>query len=183
MLGSQEGAFDTTSIAHEVAYPWFLNKRRIRWPPVTRRSSQLRSRLTGVANETVVPLIEENLQVQKQWVEAGALLIKKEVETQTQTLPADLAYEEVYVERVPVNQALGENEQAGPRQEGDTLVIPVIEEELVITKRRIVREEIRVTKRQAHRQQEMSGEVKREHIYVQHTGEVGLVESKDSPEA
>lgn len=53
--------------------------------------------------------------------------------------------EDVSVERVPVNRILD-----GPietRHEGDTTIIPVIEEVLTVQKRLFLREEVRITRR------------------------------------
>jgi hypothetical protein len=53
--------------------------------------------------------------------------------------------EEVNVERVPVNRII-----AGPaqtRQEGDTTIIPVVEEVITLQKRLLLREEVRITRK------------------------------------
>ena len=120
----------------------------------------------------VVQLREEELGVTKQWAEAGAVLIRKKVETRTDTVPVELGYEEVSVRRVPVNRILAEGERPEPRQEGDTLIVPVVEEEAVVTKRLVVREEIHVTKRRLARQREVTGQVRREHLDVETTGQL-----------
>ena len=115
-------------------------------------------------------LIQESLQVDKQWVEAGAVVIRKTVENRTETVPVTLGYEEVQVERVPVHRVLADGEEVAPRQEGDTLVIPVVQEELVVIKRRVVREEIRVSKQRGVRQEQVSDVVRSEQIAVETTG-------------
>ncbi|MEO6457870.1 MAG: YsnF/AvaK domain-containing protein [Chloroflexia bacterium] len=132
---------------------------------------------------TVVQLREEELGVTKQWAEAGAVLIRKKVETRTDTLPVELGYEEVSVQRVPVNRMLAEGESAEPRQEGDTLIVPVVEEEIVITKRSVVREELHVTKRRLTRQREVTGEVRREHLDVETTGKLEALQDRTSTQA
>src|SRR5690242_9652261 len=106
-------------------------------------------REAGIQNsneEIVLPVLQEHLQAEKQWVEAGAVLVRKTVESRTQTVPVEAAYEEVQIERVPIGRVLGEGESAAPRQEGTTLIIPMIEEEIVVLKRRVIREELRITK-------------------------------------
>lgn len=125
-----------------------------------------------VEGEIRVPLVEEELSVAKSWVEAGAVVIKKEVETRTERLPVELAHEEVQVERVAVNRILGKGETAQPRQEGETLIIPVVEEEIVVLKQQVVREEIRVTKRRAVRQEEVSDVVRIERLNIETAGQV-----------
>jgi uncharacterized protein (TIGR02271 family) len=124
----------------------------------------------------VVPLVEEQLLVNKEWVEAGAAQIRKQVETTRQTIPVELAHEEVHVERVAVNRELPGGEAPAPRQEGDTLVIPVVEEEVVVMKRLILREEVRVTKRRVSRQEEVSDVVRREHINIEGIGNVQSID-------
>jgi len=123
-------------------------------------------------DQIVVPLVEEGLVVNKQWAEAGEVVIRKEIETRTETVPVELAHEEVDVARVAVNRVLGQGETAEPRQEGDTLIIPVVEEELVVMKRLVVREEVHVTKRRATRREEVSEQVRSEQVRVETAGQV-----------
>jgi hypothetical protein len=54
--------------------------------------------------------------------------------------------EEVQIERVPGNQLV--DEPVAVRCEGDTMIIPVIEEVVVVETRLQLKEEVRVTKRQ-----------------------------------
>jgi hypothetical protein len=53
--------------------------------------------------------------------------------------------EDVTVERVPVNRII--DAPAPTRQEGDTTIIPVVEEVITIQKRLLLREEVRITRR------------------------------------
>jgi len=102
------------------------------------------------------------------------------VETVTEEVPVELAHEEVQVQRVAVNRILDEGESVAPRQEGDTLVIPVIEEEVVVLKRRVVREEIRVTKLRAVRQETIRDTVKKERINLSSAGQVEVLDDAES---
>ena len=67
-----------------------------------------------------------------------------------------LTTEEVVVERVPVNRPV--DEAPTIRHEGDTLVIPLLEEVLVVEKRLVLREEVHVRKvhKEVHSPQEVS---------------------------
>ena len=67
----------------------------------------------------VVSLIEETLDVDKEWVEAGALELRKTIEARNETVPVEVAHKELYIERVAVNRLLAYGEQTEPRQEGD----------------------------------------------------------------
>jgi uncharacterized protein (TIGR02271 family) len=97
------------------------------------------------------------------------------VASRTETVPVEAAYEEVQIERVPVGRMLAEGESAAPRQEGPTLIIPMIEEEIVVLKRRVIREELRITKQHLTRQQTVQDVVRREDIQVTADGGIELV--------
>ena len=93
----------------------------------------------------VLPVIVEELDVRKRFVETGRVRVTKTVDEREEVVDEPLRREEVDVERVAVNRLVD-----GPvelRQEGDTLVIPLLEEVLVVEKRLMLREELRVTRR------------------------------------
>jgi uncharacterized protein (TIGR02271 family) len=100
---------------------------------------------TGDGNiVAVIPVIQEEARIRRRAVETGRVRIHKQVRTTEETLNVPYARDHVQVERVPVGQVL--MEPASVRYEGDTLVIPVMEEVVVVEKRLLLREEIRVTK-------------------------------------
>jgi len=122
------------------------------------------------SNEIAVPLIEEELIANKKRIKGGEVIVRKTVETLPQILPVDLTYDEVSVERVAINRVFEGNKLPRQRQEGDTLIIPVVEEQAVVIKRYIVREEIRITKRQATKHEELDGTIHREHLHLETSG-------------
>ena len=117
-----------------------------------------------------VPLIEETLVPVTQWHEAGALEVHKTVQTVTQELDVPVRYEEATVERVPVNRVLAEDEQPAQRQEGDTLIVPVVREEIVVVKQRILVEEVRITKQTRTVTRHFAEPVRREEVTLSHEG-------------
>jgi|GEM_PF-6954880 len=137
----------------------------------------------AVADAAVVQLRAEELVPIKEWVETGAVLIRKGVEVYPQTIPVEVLHEEVHVETVPANRVLAEGEVATPRQEGDVLIIPVVHEELVAVKRYVVREELRVTKVRVAGVQEVSGTVRRENVSLETTGNAKVLTDDNSPRA
>jgi len=120
--------------------------------------------------EIAVPVVEEELVAKKQRVKGGEVIIRKTVESLPQSLPVDLTYDQVSVDRVPVNRVIEGKKLPQQRQEGDTFIIPVVEEQAVVVKRYVLLEEIRITKRQATRHEELSGTVRREHLKIETTG-------------
>lgn len=96
-----------------------------------------------------VPLAREELKIGKRRVETGRVRIRKVVRQHEKSVNERLLHEEVDVQRVPVNREL--DAPAQPHYEGDVLVVPVMEERLVLQKRLVLVEEIHVRKRQVER--------------------------------
>jgi stress response protein YsnF len=74
--------------------------------------------------------------------------------------------EVVDVQRVPMNQQVDALLEV--RYEGDTLVIPVIEEVLVVEKRLMLKEEVRVTRRTVQTPIQQPVTVRKQEVIVQH---------------
>ncbi len=103
--------------------------------------------------EETIPLVEERAIVIKRLVPKGRVEVRARVEHREELVEADLMHEEVEIDRVPV----GVEVDAVPpvRVEGDTTIVPVVEEVLVVEKRLVVVEEIhlRRTRRMQHHSQ------------------------------
>ncbi len=100
----------------------------------------------GSTDEMVLPLIEEALRVGKRRVETGRVRVSVATDTEERLVRETLRSERVEVERVTVDRELAAGEPAPlARREADgTLVVPVLEEVLVIERRLVLREEIRL---------------------------------------
>ncbi|MCU1290719.1 MAG: hypothetical protein JWN60_2948 [Acidobacteria bacterium] len=96
------------------------------------------------ASSNVIPVIEEEIVVDKYIVEKGKVRVSKRISEHEEIVDEPLFHEEVKVERVPVNKFI---DAAPPiRREGDTLIIPVIKEQLIVQKRLVLIEELHVRK-------------------------------------
>ena len=96
----------------------------------------------GGVTEQVVPLAVEILRVGKRTVESGRVRVSLSTETVEDVVRDALRTRHAEVERVPIGREVTEAPQT--RQEGDVLVIPVVEEILVVERRLVLKEEIRV---------------------------------------
>jgi len=126
----------------------------------------------GMVNDDVlrIPVVGERLVANTNWAEAGALEINKSVNTLVQELDVPVRYEEAVVERVAVNRVLNDGEIPATRQDGDTLVVPIVHEEIVVVKRRVLVEELRVTKSVQTRTEHVSEQVRQEEVNIGHPG-------------
>lgn len=97
------------------------------------------------AEEAVIPLVAEEVEVGKRRVERGRVRVKKGVATREEEVAVPLVREEVEVERVAINRPV--DTPPAPRQEGDVWIVPVLEEVLVVEKRLMLKEELHIRRR------------------------------------
>jgi stress response protein YsnF len=89
-----------------------------------------------------IPIVEERATIEKKVVPTGAVRITSKVAERLELL----RFETVAVERVAVDREV--DTPPGIRSEGDVLIIPVIEQRLVVEKRWVVTEELHVRRRE-----------------------------------
>jgi len=114
-----------------------------------------------------VPVIEEEPEVQKRKVETGKVRIQKVVREREEVIDEPLLREEVSVERVPINRVV---EAPVPvRREGNVLIIPLLEEVLVVEKRLLLKEELHITKRSVEVHDPQRVNLRREEAIIERT--------------
>lgn len=91
----------------------------------------------------VLPVMVEELEVGRRAVTTGVVRVHKQVREREELVDEAVIREEVHVERVPIGQLV--DAPPAMRSEGDTLIIPVLEEVLVVEKRLRLKEEVWVT--------------------------------------
>jgi uncharacterized protein (TIGR02271 family) len=124
---------------------------------------------TEQADESfALPVIAEELDVQRRRVETGRVRITKLVHEREETVDEPLLREVVEVERVPIDRVV--DAVVEPRQEGDTLIIPVLEERLVVTRQLVLREELRITRRRSEERRPQQVTLRSEEVLVERLG-------------
>lgn len=116
-----------------------------------------------------IPVIEEQLRVEKKVVETGKVHVSKKVIEHETSVTVPLNEETYDVQRVPINQVM-ETPPQPVRYEGDTMIIPVVREILVVQKHYEVVEEIRLTRQTQQRQQTEQVTLLKEQVTVDRTG-------------
>ena len=105
------------------------------------------------ANEAVLPLMAEELAVAKQVVETGRVQVARVTREREQLIDEVLARETAEIERTPIGRQV--DAMPAVREEGDTIVIPIVEEVLVVERRLFLKEEVRIRRaRSTERHQE-----------------------------
>ena len=109
--------------------------------------AQVSSSQSGSADDEGVKLdlFAEELTVGKEAVETGRLHLSKQTRLVEANVDADLLREDAVVETIPKGHRI--YAMPATRVEGNTTIIPVVEEIIYTEKRLILKEEIRVTRR------------------------------------
>jgi uncharacterized protein (TIGR02271 family) len=117
----------------------------------------------------VIPVIQEFLKVGKQTVETGKVVAVKKVKADQKIVTGPISRDEIDIERIPIGQYV----KTAPkpfRYEGNTLVIPVVKEELVVQKKLLVVEELRITKRTVKSEFNKQVTLRREEVEIKKQG-------------
>ena len=120
---------------------------------------------SAAADTRVVPLVAEQLDVQRRRVETGKIRVTKSVQTHEELVDLPTFRDEVTVERVSVERFV--SEPPAVRQEGDVTIVPVLEEVLVVEKRLMLREEIRLTVRRTESREAQTVTLRKEVAHVE----------------
>lgn len=110
-----------------------------------------------------IPVVEEELKIDRREVETGRVRVRTVPEEQTRVVSDRLLRTDVTVERVPKDEEI----DAVPpvRDEGETVVVPVVEERLV--KRLFLVEEVRLTRRASTEEFEQPVQLRSERVVVE----------------
>jgi len=113
-------------------------------------------------DEIRVQRSEEELVAGTREREAGRVGVRKRVRTDRERISVPKRREEVHVDRVPVEGRTASEAEIGE----DEVVMPVTEEEVVVSKRPVVKEEIRVRTDVVEEEEVVEEDVRREEIEV-----------------
>ncbi len=131
----------------------------------------IESALSAAAPDIVVPVLEERLHVSKRLVESGRARVHIAVSERDEAVEALLMRQDVDIERVTVGHDVAE---APPvRTEGDTIVVPVLEERLVVVKQLVLKEELRIRVGQTRHAVTETVRLRREHADIEQTPAAG----------
>ena len=123
------------------------------WVKATVQSRTEDDRAPEETGETALPLLAEEVVVSKQVVETGRVQVARITHEREQLIDELLTHETVEIDRTPIGRQV---DRVPPIiDEGDTVVIPIVEEVLVIERRLFLKEELRIRRvRTTERHQE-----------------------------
>ena len=103
----------------------------------------------SVELETVIPIIDEQIVVNKHTVATETVRLQKTIHQRQEFVDVPLTSTSYDVQRVAFDIPIGHLPQV--RQEGDTTVYSIVEERPVVTKQLFLIEEVRVTRTMTER--------------------------------
>jgi stress response protein YsnF len=113
----------------------------------------------------IVPVLAERASLRAVERETGRVRVTTTVHEDEEDVTASLKRQTVAVERVPVNREVDGIVKV--RREGDTLIIPVLEEVLVVEKKLVLKEEVHVTTSRTEREVTERVTLRREEVDVE----------------
>jgi len=124
-----------------------------------------------------VPLLEEEMRVNKRSVATGKVRVRSVVDSIEEVARAALTEDRVEVTRVPLNREVS----AAPsvRTEGEVTIVPVMEEVLVVEKRLVLKEELHIRRRVTHEDVEVPVTLRKQRAVIERLTADGQVITED----
>jgi len=128
--------------------------------------------IKGAPDGATLQLASEELSVSKETIETGRVRVATRTREREALIDEDLARETVEIETVPIGLRIDAMPMA--RQEGDTTIIPIVEEILVVERRLFLKEEVRIRRvRTTERHKETVMLRYQEAVVTRHPGDTG----------
>jgi len=130
----------------------------------------------NISKEVRVPVTEEEAQIRKEQREIGHVVLRKGIETETQHISEPVMRTHVEVERraVPADQQHAYAAEGTALKDGETIRVPVVEEELIVQKVPRVTEEVIIRQEAQTRQVEQDVQLRRDRVEVDEEGDVDV---------
>jgi uncharacterized protein (TIGR02271 family) len=136
----------------------------------SKTKGESRVAVEGRNDDATLRLVAEELSVAKEKVETGRVRISTRTHEREALIDENLARERIEIETVPVGLRIDAVPEV--RQEGDTTIVPVVEEVLVVERRLMLKEEIRIKRvRTTERHQEKVMLRHQEAVVTRHEGD------------
>lgn len=115
----------------------------------------------------VIELLEEVLRVSKRTIEIGTVRVAVVVDTEERQISERLWSHRVEVEHVAVGRQLAPGEAVPQsRTEGDVLIVPMVEEVMVVEKRLVITEELHIRMVHEDQQVEQTVQLRRQRAVI-----------------
>jgi uncharacterized protein (TIGR02271 family) len=121
----------------------------------------------AAGEEVTIPVLREEVIITTREVQSGGVRVHKLVNERTETVEQPTRREQVDVERVTIGRVIEGNDVPHAREEGGTLIIPILEEMLVVEKRLVLKEEVRITRRRTEDVEQIQVVLREEEVQIE----------------
>lgn len=133
------------------------------------------------SNIASIPVIHEKAKISKRVVASGTVRVAKEVHEEEVLVEVPVVHDEMEVKRVTINQYV-DTPPPALRYEGDTMVIPVLQEVVVTEKRLLLVEELRVSKRKIKTNVQEKVTLRKEEVTVKRVSHMPDAQATETPQ-
>lgn len=130
---------------------------------------------TNITNDTVeegaLQLREEQLEVNKNRVQTGEVTLSKDVIEEQQSVDVPVTHEEVVIERTSFDNKHSDT----PITSGETITIPVSEEQVNVSKRTVLTGEVSAHKHEVEETRHIDETIKKEEAHIDSTGDTKVI--------
>ena len=123
-------------------------------------------------SEEILPLVEETATVHKREVTTGKVRVRTVTDTIEELAAADLQSESVKVTRVPIDPVV--DVAPAVRTENDVVIVPVLEEVVVVQKQLVPKEELHIRRRVETEAVEVPVSLRKQRAVVERVAPDGL---------
>lgn len=102
-----------------------------------------------LSDETIIKLALEHLNIDKRIVETGRVRVHRTTTSRVEKVDVPVSSHTVEVRRVPIDKPI--TEMPGVRATRKEIIIPVVEEVIVVERRLVLREEVHISKKETVR--------------------------------
>jgi uncharacterized protein (TIGR02271 family) len=128
-------------------------------------------------HELAVPVVEEELVTGTREVKTGAIRVRKRVQHLRKHLEMPVVKDVLRIDRVPVNRVV---KTIPPiREEDGILIVPVVEEQIVVSRRMVLKEEIHVIRKQVKETAARDVSLAKEHAVIERLDSRGAVVGRE----
>jgi uncharacterized protein (TIGR02271 family) len=132
--------------------------------------------------DTTIPVISEELHVGTRKRVTGTVRIGKEVREHEEAVSMPLAREHAEIRRILVDRPV---DSAPPiRRDGDTIILPIVEEVPVVRKQLVLKEEVHITRRRTTEQRNQTYTLREEQPVIERVAPDGsrtVIEKEPEP--
>jgi uncharacterized protein (TIGR02271 family) len=125
----------------------------------------------NTSEEGTLQLREEQLDVNKDRVQAGEVVLSKDVVEEQKSVDIPVTHEEVVIER----KSFDNRESDSPITSGETIHIPVSEERVNVGKHTVLTGEISAIKQEVEENRHIEETIKKEEAHIDSTGDTKVI--------